>query len=147
MPQFRSAQAVKRRAQGLRNLPLLSYHNFFLYASSRCLPRNPVIIGALHYLEGCLKKQGLNITQIVLFGSQARGATKEGSDIDIAIISDDFQGKDIFQRAQLTKEAEIEARKKFLVPLDVITLTPEELQDESSLIARFVRNGLSLQAT
>jgi len=105
------------------------------------------IIEALHYLEGCLKRQGLNITQIVLFGSQARGAPQRGSDVDIAIISDDFQGKDIFQRAELTKEAEIETIKKYLVPLDIITLTPEELQDESSLIARFVRNGLPLQAT
>jgi len=39
----------------------------------------------------------------------------EGSDVDIIIISDDFQGKNIFERARLTKEAEIMTLKKFKV--------------------------------
>jgi predicted nucleotidyltransferase len=105
------------------------------------------ILEVVHHLEGCLKRQGLDITQVVLFGSQAKGVAKEESDIDIAIVSEDFRGKDIFQRADLTKEAEIDTIKKYLIPLDVITLTPEELQDESSLIAHLVRNGLPSQTT
>lgn len=48
------------------------------------------------------------------------------SDIDIVILSDDFKGKNIFKRAQLTKEAEIKTIKKFLIPIDILTMTPDE---------------------
>jgi hypothetical protein len=34
--------------------------------------------------------------------------------------------------------------KKFKVPLDVITLTPEEYQDQKSLIAGTIRKGITL---
>ncbi len=54
-----------------------------------------------------------------------------------AIISDDFVNLDIFDRALLTKEAEMHTVKKFKVLLDVITLTTEEYQDQKSLIAGY----------
>jgi predicted nucleotidyltransferase len=96
---------------------------------------------SLSFLESCLKRQGLNISQIILFGSHSRGESTEESDIDVAIISEDFKGKNIFKRADLTKEAEIQTIKKYMIPLDIITLTPEELQDETSLLSDYVRNG------
>ena len=104
-------------------------------------------IEALQFLEDCLKRKGINVTQIILFGSQARDEATEESDIDLAIISKDFEGKDIFERAQLTKEAEIKTIKKYMIPFDIVTLTPEELEDESSLIADYARNGQVLHVT
>lgn len=35
-------------------------------------------------------KKHYNVTEIILFGSYAKGTASENSDIDIAIISDDF---------------------------------------------------------
>lgn len=40
-----------------------------------------------------LKKEGINIDRVILFGSYAKGKARPESDIDIAIISKDF-GKD-----------------------------------------------------
>lgn len=40
-------------------------------------------------------KKHYNITAIILFGSYAKGTENENSDIDIAIISDDFE--DIYE--------------------------------------------------
>jgi predicted nucleotidyltransferase len=40
-----------------------------------------------------LKREGINIDRVILFGSYARGNARPDSDIDIAIISKDF-GKD-----------------------------------------------------
>ena len=40
-------------------------------------------------------KKHYNITEIILFGSYAKGTENEDSDIDIAIISDDFE--DIYE--------------------------------------------------
>jgi len=40
-----------------------------------------------------LKREGINIDRVILFGSYAKGHARPESDIDIAIISKDF-GKD-----------------------------------------------------
>ena len=79
--------------------------------------------------------------KIILFGSQAKGESTEESDIDILIVSNDFHDKDIFERATLTKDAEIMTIKKFMIPLDIITMTQEEFESETSLIAEYVKDG------
>lgn len=68
------------------------------------------------------------------------------SDVDILIISSDFRNKDIFERAKLTKEAEIKTIKKFRVPLDIITLTSDEFESGKSLVAEFARKGKVMYA-
>lgn len=104
------------------------------------------VIKAIGFLERCLKENGLNISRIILFGSQAHGNSKAESDVDIAIISNDFRNKDIFERARLTKEAEIMTLKKFMMPLDIITLTSEEFESNNSLIADYARKGIVMYA-
>jgi predicted nucleotidyltransferase len=96
---------------------------------------------AIRFLQRCLKEKRLNIEKIILFGSQATGKATIESDVDILIISKDFKGKDIFERAELTKEPEIMTIKKFMVPLDIITMTPEEFESETSLIAEYAKKG------
>jgi predicted nucleotidyltransferase len=102
------------------------------------------IIEIIRYLEKCLHEEGLKFSQIILFGSQVRGNAHEESDIDIVIISKDFRNKDIFERALMTKEPEIKTIKKFMVPLDIITLTPEEMK--TSLIADYAKEGKAIYA-
>ncbi|MCG7848351.1 MAG: nucleotidyltransferase domain-containing protein [ANME-2 cluster archaeon] len=87
-----------------------------------------------------MKENRLNISKIILFGSQATETT-DNSDVDILIISDDFKNKDIFERARLTKDAEIKTIRKFMVPLDIITLTSEEFENETSPVAEFAKSG------
>ncbi|MCX5898552.1 MAG: nucleotidyltransferase domain-containing protein [Proteobacteria bacterium] len=58
-------------------------------------------ITIINFFGKQLKARGLNISKIILFGSQARGGATAGSDIDIAIVSVDFRGKDIFKRVEL----------------------------------------------
>lgn len=95
----------------------------------------------INFLVRCLKDKGLNISKIILFGSQAKGKAAEESNIDIVIVSSDFKGKNIFERAKLTKEAEILTIKRFLIPLEIITMTPEELEAGKSLISGYAKNG------
>ncbi len=100
-----------------------------------------IAIEAIRFMERCLIESGLNISKIIVFGSQVEGEATDESDIDIIIISEDFRGKDIFQRAMLTKDAEILTIRRFMIPLDIITLTSEEFENENSLIAEYARNG------
>lgn len=106
------------------------------------------VVEVIEFLRKGLNETGVNISKIILFGSQSQGggaATME-SDIDIAIISEDFRDKGIFERAKLTKEAEIRTIRKFMVPLDIVTLTSEEVENKSSVIAEYVRKGKVIPA-
>lgn len=55
---------------------------------------NKEILNSINEFIEEIKKQ-YNITAIILFGSYAKGTENEDSDIDIAIISDDFE--DIYE--------------------------------------------------
>ena len=93
------------------------------------------------FLSECLKKKGLNVRKVVLFWSHAKGLAGEDSDIDIVIVSEDFRRKDIFKRAERTKKAEIKTIKKFMVPLDIIVMTPEEYENGTSAVAAYAKDG------
>ena len=88
----------------------------------------------------------MTISKIVLFGSYAKGTASAESDIDIAIISEDFRGKDIFERVRMIKDAEVLTIRKFKVPLDIIAMTPEEFDSGVSIISDYARDGQIIYA-
>jgi predicted nucleotidyltransferase len=100
------------------------------------------ILEAVNFFSAVVRKNGVHIHDLILFGSSGTGTATPKSDIDIAIISSDFAGKDIFDRALMTKDAEIKTVRRFKVALDVVTLTPEEYRDPTSLIASTLRKGI-----
>jgi len=102
------------------------------------------VLEAVNFFSTAIRKNGIHIHDLILFGSSGAGTARPDSDIDIAVISNDFVGKDIFERALMTKDAELQTVRKFKMPLDVLTLTPEEYQDQASLIAGTIRKGIVL---
>jgi uncharacterized protein len=100
------------------------------------------VLDAVNFFSAVARKNGIHIHDLILFGSSGSGAASPQSDIDIAIVSTDFAGRDIFERALLTKDAEIQTVRKFRVALDVLTLTPEEYRDPTSIIAGTIRKGI-----
>jgi uncharacterized protein len=100
------------------------------------------VLEAINFFSSVVREKGVHIHDLILFGSSSSGTTTRKSDIDIAIISNDFAGRDIFERALMTKDAEIQTVRKFKVALDVLTLTPEEYRDPASLIAGTIRKGI-----
>jgi predicted nucleotidyltransferase len=89
-------------------------------------------------LKEQLVLSGLNVDSIALFGSALSGEMHEDSDIDLIIISSDFQDKDLFERSNMTMKPEIETMKKFKIAMDVINLTHEEYQD--SLVKMYYKS-------
>jgi predicted nucleotidyltransferase len=51
------------------------------------------VIRVIKEFINALKREGINIDRVILFGSYAKGNVRPDSDIDIAVISKDF-GKD-----------------------------------------------------
>ena len=98
-------------------------------------------LNAIRFLHKCIEDNGVRVSRIVLFGSHATGNASEESDIDIVIISHDFLGKSIFERAVMTGKAERLAIRKFMVPFDIITMTPEEFDNGDSIIADYAKQG------
>lgn len=95
----------------------------------------------INYFRERLIVHGISPQKIILFGSSLSGNLNAGSDIDIAVISDDFIDVDIFERALLTVKAERETIRKFDFPLDVIKLTVNEFEDEQRMISKFIKAG------
>lgn len=102
------------------------------------------VLEAVNYFSARIQESGIRIDNLILFGSASTGIPRPGSDIDIAIISDDFIDRDIFDRALLTRDAELNTIRKFRVPLDIVTLTTGELADPASPIAGTLRKGIAL---
>jgi predicted nucleotidyltransferase len=71
-----------------------------------------------------LSKTGIRIAAIYLYGSYAHGLAHEGSDIDLIVVSHDFEGMNIRERLELL--GIISAR--ILEPIQAYGLTPEEVE-------------------
>ena len=104
------------------------------------------VIKAVKYFEQSLREKGLNISRLIIFGSSSTGSATTGSDIDLAVISDDFKDKDLITRVLLTKDAELNTIRKFKVPLDIITLTPEEFDAVDSVLLKNIRKGITVSS-
>lgn len=71
-----------------------------------------------------LKKLGINPERITLYGSYAKGNPREGSDIDLIVVSDDFRGMNIRERLEILGLA---AGKTF-EPIESLGYTREEVE-------------------
>ena len=81
------------------------------------------IIGQMHY---SLQNNGVKPCHIALFGSFLHGNNHNESDLDMIIISETFEGKDLSERIYMIMNAEKEVRKRYRVPMDILLKTPQE---------------------
>lgn len=70
-----------------------------------------------------VEKMGIRCEKILLFGSQASGAAKEGSDIDLFVISSDWVGYNDRERFEILGIA----AARILEPIQARGVTPEEI--------------------
>ncbi|MEA1904656.1 MAG: nucleotidyltransferase domain-containing protein [Candidatus Hadarchaeota archaeon] len=90
-------------------------------------------------IEGKMK-----IDRVILFGSRATGEVHEDSDIDLIIVSPDYEGKDFFERVSETYKY-----WDSHYPVDFLCYTPEEfekLKGQVTIVREAVRTGISVEA-
>ncbi len=63
------------------------------------------VLGILSRFRKALESKGTKIDKLILYGSYATGAYKEGSDIDVVVISKNFFGKDYWERIDILSDA------------------------------------------
>ncbi len=69
--------------------------------------RKDKIVSQIKSIIALLEKNGIKISDAYLFGSYARGKANEWSDIDVALVSNDFSGirfHDIERLISITKK-------------------------------------------
>ena len=77
-------------------------------------------------MHKALEKYGVKDSHIALFGSFLKGNHHRESDIDMIIISDSFEGRNLFERVDMTLQAESDVRRRYIVPMDILLKTPKE---------------------
>ena len=87
-----------------------------------------------------LVRLGVKASRIILFGSYAKETQREGSDIDIAVISGDFKGMDYWKRIDVMSKAIF----KTYEPIEAVAFTPEEWESGNSIICEYARDGVSI---
>ena len=86
------------------------------------------------HMKQRLLVQGVPIVHVFLFGSLARGETHAWSDIDIAVVHMPFGKNRLEEHSRIT-----DAREDFDVPMDIVSLRPEDLENKYSTIAQEVK--------
>ncbi len=95
------------------------------------------VLKKITQFKDVLKKKGIEVEKIVLYGSWANGTHNEWSDVDLVVISRDFEDKDYWTRIEILSEAIYEVFK----PIEAVAFTPQEWQRKESLICQYAQKG------
>ena len=94
-------------------------------------------LGTVTKFQESLERRGIHVAKLVLFGSYAQGTAREGSDIDVVVLSEDFAPMGYWQRIDVLSEAIYEV----FAPLEAVAMTPEEWERGDSFLADYARSG------
>ncbi len=95
------------------------------------------VIEIINRFHQILETKSISPAKIVLFGSFARGNYTEHSDIDLIVVSDDFIGKDYWERIDILSEAICE----IFEPIEATAMTCDEWEHGDSFIRDFAQDG------
>lgn len=88
-----------------------------------------------------IKKQGVRLKLAILFGSYARGDQREWSDIDVALVADEFIGvgfKDI------KKFIDVTIQKPYL-SIEPHTFNTQDFEHGSPFVSEIRRTGIFIE--
>jgi uncharacterized protein len=90
------------------------------------------------YLDA-LQKNHIPVNRMILFGSYAHGNYKEWSDIDIALVSDIFEGKRFEDRGKIR-------RINLFVSsdLEVLPYRPEDFTPDDPFVKEIMETGVKI---
>lgn len=84
-----------------------------------------------------IESKGIRVNKLILFGSYVKGGYRESSDIDVVVISEDFNGKDYWERIDILSNAIYEV----FAPIEAVAMTPLEWEKGESMIVDFAKSG------
>lgn len=94
----------------------------------------PKVEGIISRYVEKLKELGVNPAKVILYGSYARGAAREDSDIDLIVVSEDFTAMNLLQRLEVLGVA----AARILEPVQARGYTPAEFEAGDDLFLQEV---------
>ncbi len=91
-------------------------------------------IKIVNLIKSILKDKGINVSGVIMFGSQIKGSAVKDSDVDIIILSKDFEGKGIFEKVKMAQGLHRSLVKQLLMSFDILYYSPSEWRKGASLI-------------
>ena len=86
-----------------------------------------------------VEKRDIHIQRAILFGSHAKGKAEEWSDIDIALVSDDFEGMRFNDRRKLTKPLlAVDCR------IEALPYRPEDFTEDDLFVKEILETGVRI---
>jgi len=86
-----------------------------------------------------LQMNNIPIRRAILFGSYAQGNYTEWSDIDLAIVSEAFQGDRMEDRDKIRP-----IKLSISSELEVLPYTPEDFTEEDPFVKEIIETGIEL---
>ena len=87
--------------------------------------------------------RNISVDKIILFGSQVTGKTHKDSDVDLIVVSKDFEGKKSRYRA-----IGFYTNWNLDYPVDFLCFTPKEfnkLKNQITIVKEAVENGIEIK--
>lgn len=96
----------------------------------------------LQYIRN-LESLGLSIQKVIIFGSQAKGAFKKDSDIDIAVIAKEFEKMGLWDRAKYLGKA----ARNIPYPIEALGFSPSQLKEveQGTILDEITRSGIEVK--
>jgi len=86
-----------------------------------------------------LEKNNIHVSKAVLFGSYAGGRANEWSDIDIALVSDSFEGDRLNDRGKIRK-----ITLSVSSDLSPLPFRPEDFMPENPFVKEIIEKGINI---
>ena len=99
------------------------------------IPAN--IIDIIHHFVDEAEKEKIHIRQAILFGSYATGNYHKYSDIDLAVISDEFEGIRLLDNIKHDRPV---LRSSY--DLDTHPIRPEDFTEDNPFVKEILKNGI-----
>jgi len=96
---------------------------------------------AIKRFRRALLRRGVRPAKIILYGSQATGTTHAASDIDLVVVSKDFEGRGFWARIEILSAAIYDV----LEPIEAVGMTPDEWERGDSPLTDYARRGEGLK--
>ena len=86
-----------------------------------------------------LKEHGFQIQEAILFGSYARGNANQWSDIDLAIVSNEFEGVRFTDKNKIRK-----ITISISSDLEILPFNPQDFTPNNPLVKEILDTGISV---
>jgi predicted nucleotidyltransferase len=85
------------------------------------------------------KKDNITISKAILFGSYAKGTNHEYSDIDIAVVSNEFEGRRLYDNIKL-----VDATLRTSIDIETHPYRPEDFTEDNLFVKEILEHGIRI---